>query len=308
MTQESFQNLFYSEIFPQLGKIVGSISNVNLVSSENQSENSGPNNQLLQFLYNSMPFSNLESEIGLQFKDKQIFTQCFIHASLCHEVKQLNGCSNQRLEFLGDSILGSLVAEKLFKHFPLYQEGQLSQMKAMLVGQEGLFQLGHALGLGRFLLASKGAGQTFLKQIESVGYQKAIADIFEAMVGAIYLDQGMMGASHFFEHSIKAFEEQNHRSFISEDRVFDFDPKSRLQELCLDQFKLMPEYSTLTVNESVISGAVNSFACTLKIKRKGHELESSNSEPLSVMEIIETGKSKREAEQNAARIALKKLK
>jgi len=70
----------------------------------------------------------------------------------------------------------------------------------------------------------------------------------------------------------------------------------------------MPEYSTLTVNESVISGAVNSFACTLKIKRKGHELESSNSEPLSVMEIIETGKSKREAEQNAARIALKKLK
>lgn len=129
--------------------------------------------------------SELEKNTGIKFKNKNLIEQAFIHRSFLNEAKGKSLESNERLEFLGDSILSFWVSQKIFARFPDFPEGKLTFIKTYLVRTETLALLAQKLSLGEFLKLSKG---------EEAGGGKSnpnlLANCFEALVGAIFLDQG----------------------------------------------------------------------------------------------------------------------
>lgn len=132
-----------------------------------------------------MSFSELEKTLGLKFKDTNLLKMAFNHRSYLNEVKEPLE-SNERLEFLGDSILSFIVSKYLFTSFPTHPEGELTSLRSAIVKTKTLSEIAQELKLGTLLKLSKGEDESRGRENPSL-----LADTFEALIGAVFLDQGL---------------------------------------------------------------------------------------------------------------------
>ncbi len=136
----------------------------------------------------------IEGILGISFDRPQLLYQAFIHRSYLHEAKEESLSHNERLEFLGDSVLGLIMANYLFTRYPDAPEGWLSHMRARLVESSACVLFLQKLELESFILLGKGEAQSNGK-----GRISIYSDLFEAIIGAIYLDKGIVAARQFIE-------------------------------------------------------------------------------------------------------------
>ncbi|MEX1255538.1 MAG: ribonuclease III [Dehalococcoidia bacterium] len=175
--------------------------------------------------------TSLEDRIGVRFQNPALLEQALVHSSYVNENPQLRLQSNERLEFLGDAVLGLVVADELFASYEDLDEGKLTELRAHLVRRDTLakaarrLRLGHDLQLGR---GEEGGG----------GRPRPtnLAHAYEAVVGAVFLDSGLDEARGFVTRSLQ-------QEFgTAADRAFPGDPKSRLQEVSQARYQTTPQY------------------------------------------------------------------
>jgi ribonuclease-3 len=210
-----------------------------------------------------------------KFYDKHLFEQAFTHRSFLNEAK-MPIASNERLEFLGDSIISFFVSEYLFKTYPHFDEGVLTNLRSMLVNTKSLGEIARKLNFGDFLKLSKGEDEARGRQNLSL-----LADSFEAYVGALFLDQGLSEASRFVKETLlKQVKE------LVEQKTFK-DPKSLLQEYVQGKKQGILSYSVISEQ-----GPAHAKIFTVGVYIAGKLTGTGE------------GKSKQEAEENAAKQAL----
>lgn len=135
--------------------------------------------------------------INVDFNDMLLLHQALIHTSFANEVKQPGIVHNERLEFLGDAVLDLVISEHLFRRFPNLPEGELTKARAMIVCEPTLARCAAQIGIGRYLLLGRGEAASGGRERLSI-----LADAFEAIIGAIYIDQGFKAASGFILTSL----------------------------------------------------------------------------------------------------------
>jgi len=138
-----------------------------------------------------MSYVKLEKLIGYKFKRQELLIEALSHSSYSNERKTAN---NERLEFLGDSIIGFLVVKHLYSLFPYYNEGELSKLKNQIVSSKSFYEVSMDFGLDEFILLGKGESKTGGKRRES-----NLAGLFEAICGAIFLDSGIRSTEKFLK-------------------------------------------------------------------------------------------------------------
>ncbi|MBQ8827361.1 MAG: ribonuclease III [Oscillospiraceae bacterium] len=138
-----------------------------------------------------MDYSEFEKVIGYTFKNKELLHEALSHSSYANEHKH-GRHSNERLEFLGDSVLSIVVSEHLFAHFKHLPEGELTKIRASLVCEKALYEFSKKIELGRFIFLGKGEENSGGRERPSI-----IADAFEAVIAAVYLDGGMENAKKY---------------------------------------------------------------------------------------------------------------
>lgn len=174
----------------------------------------------------------LESRLGIKFKDRQRFLQALTHRSAATE----SGLSsNERLEFLGDAVVGLVVGEYLFEKFPGYSEGSLAKSKSYIVSETALAEAAQALGLDEFVRVSSGEASTGGRRRRSI-----LADAFEALVAAVYLDSGIRSARRVIRETLK----EVIRSSATDEHRRDY--KSALQERTQARERITPIYTILS--------------------------------------------------------------
>ena len=137
--------------------------------------------------------SVVESRLGYVFQNKKLLKTAFTHRSYFNEHRDEVEEHNERLEFLGDSILGLLISDYLFHHLPTQAEGELSRLRAHLVEAGSCAKFLQKLNLGEYVQLGRGE-----RMNEGRGRETILADLFEALIGAVYLDGGMEAARLFF--------------------------------------------------------------------------------------------------------------
>lgn len=174
-----------------------------------------------------------ESTLELDFRQPALLEQALTHRSLLQDMRQIQA-SNERLEFLGDSVLGQVVAEYLYRKHPRWAEGRLTKIKAAAVSEPTLAQAARRLGLGNLVRMSRGEEQSGGRDRDSL-----LSDALEAVIGALYLDRGMRGARAFvlrvLQDSIDRIEAQLQGK----------DYKTVLQEQIQEQTKTVPHYKVI---------------------------------------------------------------
>ncbi len=220
----------------------------------------------------------IEAKLGHSFKNRELLVLAFVHRSFINEHKEVND-HNERLEFLGDSILGMLIADYLYRRFPDTPEGQLSYLRSRLVEASSCMEYVQKLDIESYLLMGKGERVNYGR-----GRTSILSDLFEAIIGAIYLDGGIEATSKFlFEHfsdSIEGILKQPVRNW-----------KALLQDWCQKNFQRPPDYQ-------VISESGPDHNKTFRIIVSINDRELGRGE----------GTSKKEAQQSAAQDALTRLK
>jgi ribonuclease-3 len=181
----------------------------------------------------------LEEQLGYRFRQPELLEHALTHSSLARQLGQ-PGADNERLEFLGDAILGLLSAEALLRRFPGHDEGELSKLRAHLVSQPNLSETAKRLGVNQCLRLGRGEEKTG-------GRQKAalLADAMEAIIAAIYLDAGLETAREFVERVVLVPELERVASTGEALMTQIADYKSRLQELLQAGGSTGPVYSTV---------------------------------------------------------------
>ncbi|MEE8131825.1 MAG: ribonuclease III [Candidatus Paceibacterota bacterium] len=186
-----------------------------------------------------MDLTKLEKIIGHQFKNKDLLKESLTHRSYLNENPSwgANFMSphNERLEFLGDAVLELSVSEYLFQKYPDYNEGQLTSIRAALVNYQMLAKAAGDIELDKFILLSRGEAKDKGKAREVI-----LANAFEAVLGAVYLDAGYLAAKSFIEKVVivnlpEVLEKELYR-----------DPKSLLQEIIQEKLKFTPSYQVLS--------------------------------------------------------------
>ncbi|MFA4818693.1 MAG: ribonuclease III [Patescibacteria group bacterium] len=182
-------------------------------------------------------FSELEINLGCKFKDPDLLRQSLVHRSYLNENPGFNLPHNERLEFLGDAVLELIVTEYLYNNYP-NPEGDLTNWRAALVNANMLGVIATELGLENFLYLSRGEA----KDSGGKARQYILANAIEAVIGAIYLDQGFVTVTDFVNRTIisKLGEVLEKSLYI--------DPKSRFQELSQENFSVTPHYLVLSEN------------------------------------------------------------
>jgi ribonuclease-3 len=175
-------------------------------------------------------YSALEAVLGYTFRDRGLLERALRHASWCNEHATANLEDNERLEFLGDAVLDLVVGHKLMTRYPQLREGELSVTRAQVVSEAGLSEVASQLGIGAWLILGKG-------EEKSGGRSKAsiLADAFEAILAAVYLDGGFNAAVEFVDRLLA------HRIETVEFKGF-YDFKTRLQEISQARLKATPTY------------------------------------------------------------------
>ncbi|HEV8130694.1 MAG TPA: ribonuclease III [Acidobacteriota bacterium] len=223
----------------------------------------------------------LQQALQYPFKDPSFLERALTHKSYCYEHPDAGLFHYESLEFLGDAILGFVISDLIFRQIPLSTEGELSKIKAHLVSAKNLLQFALRLELGRFLRLSYGEEKTGGRTKEAL-----MVDSFEAVIAAIYLDGGIDAARQFIEQQFSSsLQSLDSSSFTSPDY------KSRLQERLHQLAQTEPIY--LLAHES---GPDHRKHFVVKVISGGEVL------------ALGEGKTKKEAQQNAAEAALEKLK
>ena len=218
--------------------------------------------------------TELEESIHYRFNNKKLLTEALSHSSYANENKR-NRRSNERLEFLGDSVLSIVVSQYLFEHFSHLPEGELTKIRASLVCEKSLHVFAKQIDLGKYLLLGKGEENTGGRERASI-----LADAFEALIAAIYLDGGLDAAK---EHILRFIPED-----IDSQKSSAFnDYKTILQEVIQQNPEEKVEYVIADQ-----SGPDHNKAFTVNVCLNSNIIG------------VGTGKSKKEAEQMAAREAL----
>ena len=221
-----------------------------------------------------MLLTQLEEKLGYQFKNRQLLSTAVTHSSYANESKGRAEC-NERLEFLGDSVLGFVVADYLFRNHPEMPEGNLTKTRAALVCEKALSGFAAQIGLGDFLLLSNGEKHSGGRTRPSI-----LADAFEAVIAAIYLDSGIEQARKFIlRFVVPAVRSQKQNTFK--------DYKTQLQEII--QQNPEEQLSYALVGES---GPDHKKHFVVEVRLNNNVIGKGG------------GKSKKEAEQQAAREAL----
>ncbi len=221
-----------------------------------------------------MTQQDLSKRLAYSFVNATLLTQALTHRSFSAQ-------NNERLEFLGDGALNFMIAHQLYQRFPNIAEGDLSRLRAQLVKESTLCEIAISLDLGNALKLGEG-------ELKSEGWRRPsiLADAVEALIGAIYLDGGFAAAetlvAHLFANKLDTIDP----------KVIDKDPKSLLQELLQGKKIAVPEY-TVTNLEGEAHAQVFIVECWI--------------EKLNIRTAGE-GSSRRIAEQQAAQLALEKLK
>jgi ribonuclease-3 len=225
----------------------------------------------------------LERRIGYRFRDRGMLEHAMTHRSRVHEDASGGVFDNESMEFLGDSVLGFVIAAMLFREFPQHNEGQKSKLKASLVSSASLAKLGAALDLGQFLILGRGEEKTGGR-----GKHAIIADCYEALIAAVYLDGGIESARDFIEREFKDLIGEARRT--GAEASFTDDWKSALQEWLQSRGRGLPAYRLAA---EIGPDHRKSFVVEVLV----------GGEPVAKAE----GRSKKEAAQSAARAALEKL-
>lgn len=178
-----------------------------------------------------MDFSTFETKLGYTFKDKVLLEQAFTHRSHLNENRAPGREHNERLEFLGDAVLELVVTEFLYAKYPEKPEGDLTAYRAALVNTQSISDAGGKLGMNEFLLLSKGESRDTGRARQII-----LANAFEALIGAIYLDAGYEAAKDFI--AAQLFHKTDE---VVEKRLWQ-DAKSRLQEIAQEQNGITPSY------------------------------------------------------------------
>jgi len=182
-----------------------------------------------------MEVESLQEKLGVRFKDPDLLKEALTHRSYKNE--NLSWClpHNERLEFLGDAVLELVTTDFLFKNYPSHDEGRLTSVRAALVNYQNLSAVARSLGLDTHLLMSKGEEKDTGRAREVL-----LANAFEAVLGALYLDAGYDRTRSFVETHVLGNVEE-----IFEKNL-DKDPKSLLQELVQEQLKITPSYEVVS--------------------------------------------------------------
>ena len=223
---------------------------------------------------------NLQRVLGVRFNDSSLLEQALVHSSYLNENPGLAPASNERLEFLGDAVLGMVFAEKLYRDFPDFSEGDLSKLRSDFVCSSTLASIAGAIELGDYLYLGKG-------EEASGGRSKPanLAGAMEAVIAAVYLDQGENAAVDFI---LRVFGSEIDRFASGGARI---DYKTQLQHLIQSRQQETPVYITVDT-----AGPDHAPMFTVEV-RAG-----------DVLLAVGSGKSKKLAEAEAARLALAKLK
>ena len=224
-------------------------------------------------------YSELEIKLGVKFNDLSLLEKAFTHRSYLNEHKGDGLENNERLEFLGDAVLELIISSDLYRNYPEKPEGELTNIRAAVVRTESLAEESRALGFGQYLKMSKG-------EEDSGGKDKdyLLANTFEAVLGAIYLDQGFSICITYLEKTLL------HKvSTIVEKNLF-IDPKTQAQELIQAQFKVTPLYEVVKED-----GPDHDKIFTVVLIVNQKELGRG------------TGSSKQKAEEEAAKMAIETI-
>jgi ribonuclease-3 len=217
----------------------------------------------------------LQRRLGVQFKDPALLRHALIHKSLTNDLGESGLGSNERLELLGDSVLGMLVSDQLFRTYPDRDEGQLTLMRSALVRASSLAEWARELDLGSFVMVGRGEIRVGGRNRDAL-----LSSAFEAVLGAVYLDRGFRAARTLVTRFLgDDLAQIGHRQVV--------DAKSRLQQVSQARFSVTPTYEVLDV-----SGAGHSPIFTVKVRAGGG------------VESVAEGRSKQTAQQTAAADAL----
>ncbi len=215
----------------------------------------------------------LEKKIRFKFKNRKLLEEALTHKS--YAMERGTKLFNERLEFLGDSIVNAVVAHYFFKRFPTNDEGRLSKIKSQMVARPALAVWARQIDLGSYLMMSGGEEATGGRDRDSL-----LSNTFEALVGAIFLEAGFPKAQRFIV-----------RLLSKHKRIVETDYKSKLQELIQKKYKMPPTY---TVTSESGPDHAKTFNMEVRIRRR----------------LLGTGSgpSKKQAEQASAYMALKKIR
>ena len=224
-------------------------------------------------------WSVLQRDLGVVFKDLTILQQAFVHRSYLNENPDFELYSNERMEFLGDALLGFVVAERLYQEFEALDEGEMTKLRALLVSKDNLAQVATYLGLGKYLYLGQG-------EEKSGGRKKprTLACVFEALIGALLIDRGFSVASDAIWRLLDSGLERAMRKGLTGDY------KTRLQEISQAEQKGIPVYRVVDV-----AGPNHERKFKVEVLVEGKVVGKGS------------GRSKRSAEKEAARVALEKL-
>ncbi|MEK7076606.1 MAG: ribonuclease III, partial [Patescibacteria group bacterium] len=183
-----------------------------------------------------MKIEDLEHTVGCAFKEKGLLNEALTHRSYLNERPEWPHPHNERLEYLGDAVLELAVSESLFQKFPKAPEGELTVLRAALVNYQMLGKIAASMELGKFIFMSKSELRDTGKAREVI-----LANAFEALVGALYLDRGFLAVKKFIETRVV----EAHLEEILQTKSYK-DPKSELQEIVQEKLKLTPAYKVLS--------------------------------------------------------------
>ena len=223
-----------------------------------------------------MDLPEFERRIGYTFQRRDLLTRAITHKSYSHEARSENARHNETFEFLGDSVLGFVIGDMLFRHFPELDEGALSKMKAYLVSATSLAEKARRFDMGEVILLGVGEEKTGGRKKDSL-----LANLFEAMLAGIFLDGGIEPARNLIEQSFL----DDIKAINKHDLLFQ-DYKTALQELAQGKGLPLPEYSVV---DEVGPDHDKTFIVEVKVGSLSTRGE---------------GSSKKEAQQQAAKIAL----
>jgi len=224
--------------------------------------------------------NELQKRLGFVFQRADLLTQALTHSSYANENPGIAPASNERLEFLGDAILGLVVAENLFRDFPSMSEGEMTRLRSILVKQDTLARVAETIGLGNYLFLGKG-------EEASGGREKPanLARALEALIAAVFLDQG----ATITEQMVLDILDAELLRTLYQGAIIDY--KSQLQELLQAKTQQTPVYSLIETQ-----GPDHDKNFTVEV-RIGSDILATG-----------IGRSKKKAETEAARIALEKIK
>lgn len=229
----------------------------------------------------SKKYFELEKKIGVNFKNKDLLKNVFIHRSYLNEHKKFHLPSNERLEFLGDSVLSLITSVYLFKKYKSLEEGDYTEIKSSIVKTESLADAANNLCLNDYLLLSHGEQKGGGNDNKNI-----LADCFEALIGAIFLDQSFEKAFSF----VVNFLFKDTLDYIVDNKLY-LSSKSKLQEVIQGKYKMTPVYKVLE-ETGPEHKRIFKIGVFFKDKKLG----------------IGTAPSKKEAEEIAAKSAFENLK